>query len=93
MPFKKPEGSSEDTLGRYPFYRANLDVYKTAEQVDLIISSALVGSVAKMGQYGYFLYMGSPKFSLIYLTMWSLLTWIQYSFLSTTFLQQVYLID
>ena len=59
----------------------------------MIVSTVMVGSVAKMGQYGYFWYMGSPKFSFIYLTMWSLLTLIQKSFLSTTFLQQVYLID
>ena len=80
-------------------YKTNREVYKTAESVDLLFSTATTVSFYKAFSNIYALgssianYTTFPFSPLLWTTFWSMTSWIGVKYLMTTYLSQVFMID
>jgi hypothetical protein len=80
-------------------YKTNREVYATAENVDLLFSTATSVSIFKAGSnlYGLGLsianYTTFPFSAIFWSSFWGVSSWIGVKYLMTTYLSQVFMID
>ena len=76
-------------------YKTNSDVYQTAEYVDMMCSGLILYSGYKFATNSYIMatQVGFMSSYAPFTLFWGLLGFVQYNYLASAYLQQVYLVD